>query len=479
MVECAADAAARGDMYATFFRGSKRGILLRAGLLIAVIALIDWRIVGEIPLGFLYLLPMLMVGSILEPWQIGAVAALCTFLAEIFDDLVWAPRAGVSRDLLYFIAFCGAGLFVREVSNNRKVVLQHMEEIEHQSEARREAEEQLKILIESSPTAILTADVHGTVLTANEAAHRMLSVPLGELPGKSIHRYLPSLRNVSAPDVSRQFFRTVMQARGQREDGETFLADICFSTYKTDRGVRLAAVVLDASEELRTYEVSALQQLLTGSRIAIGAVSHEIRNICGAIATVHQNLARGELLSGNRDFEALGNLIAGLENIASLKVRQSTSQAAVEIDLSALLEELKIVIGPMLEEENIAVQWNAEPSLPLVCADRPSLMQVFLNLTTNSIRALSTRDHPVFSVTARATGNQVQVEVADNGGGVAHPEQLFRLFQEGAESSGLGLYLSRAFVRSFGGEIHYHPRPDGACFIVNLKAAASPAQIYA
>jgi two-component system sensor kinase FixL len=336
-------------MYGAFFRGSRRAILIRAGALIVAIALLDWRLVDEIPLRFLYLLPMLMVGNVLAPWELGAVAALCTFLAEAFDDFRWTPRIGVSRDVLYFVAYFGAGLFVREVNRNRKVAMKHIEEIEILSEARREAEEQFKILIESSPAAIFTADASGRVLMANEAAHRMLAVPSGELSGKAIHRYLPSLRNVSDPDGTQQLFRTVMQARGQRDDGETFLAEICFSTYRTNAGARLAAMVLDASEELRTHEVSGLHQLLAGSRIAIGAVSHEIRNISGAVAAVHQNLAREGVLAGNRDFEALGNLIMALERIAKVNMRQSTNQAT-DVDLGALLDELRIVIGPMLEE---------------------------------------------------------------------------------------------------------------------------------
>ncbi|MFZ0274938.1 MAG: ATP-binding protein [Acidobacteriaceae bacterium] len=457
-------------MYGAFFSGSTRGIVLRAAVLIAAIAVLDWRIVDEIPLRLLYLLPMLMVGNVLGPWRLAAVAALCTFLAETFDDFPWNPRTGISRDVLYFVAFFGAGLFVREVNRNRRTVQQQIEEIERQSEARREAEEQLKIIIESSPAAILTADAQGTVLMANEAAHRMLAVTSGQLPGKLIQLYLPSLRNVSGPHVPQQFFRTVMQARGQRDDGETFLADICFSTYRTNAGARLAAMVLDASEELRTQEVSGLHQLLAGSRIVIGAVSHEIRNISGAVAAVHQNLSLDGLLAGNRDFEALGNLIAALERIANLNMQQSINQAA-DIDLGVLLDELRIVISPMLEEESIEARWFVEPPLPPVWADRSSLMQVFLNLVTNSIRALSTHDKRILSVTAKAEGNRVQVEFADNGGGVTHPEQLFRPFQDGAQSSGLGLYLSRAFLHSFGGEIRYVALPDGACFIVNLKTA--------
>jgi two-component system, LuxR family, sensor kinase FixL len=460
-------------MDAAFFRGNKRSLLLRAAILIAVIAVLDWRIVGEIPLGLLYLVPMLLVGSVLEPWQITLVAAVCTFLAEEFDDLQWNLRAGVTRDLLYFVAFLGAGLFVRQVNRNRSVALQHLAEIEHQSEARSEAEEQLRILIESSPAAILTADAAGNVLMANEAAHRMLALAPGALTGRPIHRYLPSLRNVSSAEGSQQSFRTVMQAHGQREDGETFLADISFSTYRTNAGLRLAAMVLDASEEFRTNEVSGLHQLLAGSRIAIGAMSHEIRNISGAIGAVHQNLARHGALAANRDFEALGNLIAALERIANFDLRQ-TANPATQIDLAALLDELKIVIGPALEEENIHIEWKADPGLPLVWADRPSLMQVFLNVATNSIRALSRRPNRSLSVTARGDGDLVLVEFTDTGGGVARPEFLFRPFQAGADASGLGLYLSRAFLRSFGGELRYLPAPGGACFIVSLNAAPLP-----
>jgi PAS domain-containing protein len=44
-------------------------------------------------------------------------------------------------------------------------------EIERQRDARREAGEQLRSLIESSTAAMVTADADGSVLMANEAAH--------------------------------------------------------------------------------------------------------------------------------------------------------------------------------------------------------------------------------------------------------------------------------------------------------------------
>jgi C4-dicarboxylate-specific signal transduction histidine kinase len=237
----------------------------------------------------------------------------------------------------------------------------------------------------------------------------------------------------------------------------------------------MTAIVMDASEDLRNHEVSGLHQLLSGSRIAVAAAFHEIRNVCGAISVVHQNLANGGLLAGNKDFEALGSLAVALERIASVNVRQTAIQAT-EVDLSVLLDELKIVVAPSLQEDNILAEWKVETGLPLVWADRPSLMQVFLNLVTNSIRALSKSDRRHMFVTARSEGEYIFVEFSDSGGGVIHPEHLFRPFQAGAEATGLGLYLSRAFVHSFGGELRYRPIENGACFIVELNAALSAEQ---
>ena len=102
-------------MQSLLLRGSRRTVLLRAGLLIAGIAFADWRIEGNIPLGFLYLFPMLLVGSALSRWQIGIVAALCTALTEAFDSFDWVPESAIPRDILVFAAYFGMGLFVFEV----------------------------------------------------------------------------------------------------------------------------------------------------------------------------------------------------------------------------------------------------------------------------------------------------------------------------------------------------------------------------
>jgi len=54
------------------------------------------------------------------------------------------------------------------------------------------------------------------------------------------------------------------------------------------------------------------------------------------------------------------------------------------------------------------------------------------------------------------------------GPGVAAPERLFQPLQEGSEEAALGLYVSRAMLRSCGGDLRYEAQAAGACFVVEL-----------
>ena len=97
-----------------FLHGGRSASLGRAAVAIAIIALVDWRFDVDISFGFLYLFPMLMVGAHLTRWQIAGVAALCTVLSEAFGPLHWNAQLGVTRLILAFAAFVGAGLYVFE-----------------------------------------------------------------------------------------------------------------------------------------------------------------------------------------------------------------------------------------------------------------------------------------------------------------------------------------------------------------------------
>jgi PAS domain S-box-containing protein len=456
-------------MFSFFLRLSRNKLLFIAAMMILIVALIDWRVELNVSFGFLYLFPLVIVGSCLPRWQLAILAGLCAFLAERFSPFTWDLAAGVPRDIFMFAAYFGTALFAHESAKNRRLAERHVREVEQEAVLRRDAEQQLEALIESSPAAILTVDSAGKIVMANQAAHVLLGFEPGTLPGESIKDFLPPLARVPSADESTPSFRTAMQCSGRRRDGEVFLADVWFSTYKTSAGPRLAAMLVDSSEDLRDIEESSLHHLMVASRLTVGAVSHEVRNICGAIAVVYENLSRHHELAVSEDFRALGDLVEGLGKIAAFELRQSAgSEEPASVDLAAVLDDLRIVISPSLRDAGVLVRWHVPKTLPRVWAERHNLLQVLLNLAKNSQRAMQDQEVKEFRVSAAVEGERVVVRVRDTGHGISNPERLFQPFQEGAEATGLGLYLSRALVRTFNGDLRYEPGPPGCCFALDL-----------
>ncbi len=443
--------------------------LITAALLTAVIATIDWLTKPYISIGFLYLFPIMLVAGFLRRWQIVVVALVCAVLQELFSEL--PSSEAITRLLMASAGFVGTGLFVSEMIRSRQMALEHVEEVEAQSQLRQEAEEQLRILVDSSPAAIVTIDRSGRILVANEAARSLFSSGDATLVGQSIKDFVPALQGAVQTERPTQF-RTELRCRGRRKNGEAFLAAVWFSTYKAVQGPRLAAIVVDLSEDLRDREDLSLDHLLKNTKILMGAVAHEIRNVCGAVLAVYKNLSRLPALQNNEDFRALGNLIEGLEKLSEMELLTPSSQSLASVELTSLLDELRVLIEPPYFEAGCEISWRLADNLPLVLADRYGLQQVFLNLARNSQRAMEKTDPKQLTVSSEVQTDRVVVRFEDTGAGIASPYELFKPFQPGANASGLGLYVSRAILRSFGGELKFEPRSKGCCFAVSLATVS-------
>ena len=83
------------------------------------------------------------------------------------------------------------------------------------------------------------------------------------------------------------------------------------------------------------------------------------------------------------------------------------------------------------------------------------LLQVFLNLTQNSHRAVQQGEQRELKISAALDRKRLLVRFQDSGPGVPDPQALFNPFQPGAASTGLGLYVSRALLRNYGGDLRY------------------------
>ena len=203
----------------------------------------------------------------------------------------------------------------------------------------------------------------------------------------------------------------------------------------------------------------------------MSAVSHEIRNLAGASLVLHQNLSRVRALNGNEDYEALGTLIHGLEKLSAMELTANGSeQDRQTVELAPVLDELRVLVETVCRDSDIELEWEATDQSRIVWADHYGLIQVFLNLLKNSRRALESVPEKRIKIATKHDQRSVSILFEDSGPGIPDPQILFRAFQRGAEATGLGLYVSRALLKSFGGDLSYEPAAHGSAFVVTLQS---------
>jgi len=195
-----------------------------------VIALADWWTKPYVSLGFLYLFPVMLGAGFLPRWAVAVLGAACAVLSEVFSSLEWSNV----RLAFETLALAGCGMFVAEMVRNRRLTLQ--------------GQERLKILVETSPAAIVTIDERGFIELANQAAAELMAPLDGKLIGNPIAAFLPELHHALRWEEAPQF-RATMQCRGHRGNGEPFMADVWFSTYKDGTRPKLAAIIADVTDE--------------------------------------------------------------------------------------------------------------------------------------------------------------------------------------------------------------------------------------
>ena len=452
-----------------------RALVLTA-LGVIFISATDYIVVPNIGLGFLYIFPILLAAGFLQKPQIVILTGLCALFREAFSPFHHG-LVSIPRTLFVWAGFATAGWFMRELVTSRQQAVEHTAQLQSEidlrmSEARRreDAERQVNALIESSPAAIVMVTESGVIELSNEAARRLFGTD-ESLLGKSVTRYIPDLPVIQNRLGIGSSLRTAVECRGIRENGEIFLGNVWMSRFQTHAGLRVALIVSDASEQLRDREQVGLEQSLANSRLLVAAVSHEIRNLCSAVAIAHTNLSRFPGLEENTDFKSLGLLVQGLRQLSSAELMPVTKAAQEGLQLKTIFDDLRIVLQTAAEDASTELMWDVSPDLPAVRADRQGLFQVFLNLSHNSFRAMQQCSRRMLTISTQCDINLVTIRFRDTGPGVGHPDQLFKLFHSGNNSSGIGLYISRAILRSYGADIRYEFSDTGACFAIELLRA--------
>ena len=147
------------------------------------------------------------------------------------------------------------------------------------------------------------------------------------------------------------------------------------------------------------------------------------------------------------------------------------------LDMNEVIGEARALAGWRLNDSNVTIEMNLARSLPTVTGDRVELQQVLLNLIANAIDAVECRPNPKAWIRSSHNGNDVRIEVGDNGIGLGEVDTL-RMFSMSyttkPNGTGVGLSVSRAIVDAHRGRVWAEPNAEGgASFFFTLPRQRS------
>lgn len=383
----------------------------------------------------------------------------------------------------------------------------------------RDSQQKLSFLVQSAPLAVIERNLDGQIVTWNQAAENIFGYSATEAIGKiGIELLVPQstrskingiIKSVQAQKNSLQNINENLT-----KSGEVIICEWYDTPLLDEHGsvIGLASIAMDITE--RKQAEIALKEAKEAAEMAsraksdfLSSMSHELRTPLNAILGFSQLLTRDESLSIqqrenlgiiNRSGEHLLALINDVLSMSKIEAGQITLKEN-SFDLYWLLDSIQEMLQLKAQAKGLKLSFERHLDIPqYVKTDESKLRQVLINLLGNAIKfthqgCILLRVSPVNNQSLSLNSNSsqsdlnnqqitIKFEVEDTGQGIANEElnSLFDPFvqtqtgRQSMEGTGLGLPISRQFVRLMGGDIVVSSTfNQGSIFTFDIKITLS------
>jgi len=230
------------------------------------------------------------------------------------------------------------------------------------------------------------------------------------------------------------------------------------------------------AELVQAAKLAVLGQMST-------ALSHEFNQPLAALRTYSDNarrfLEKGKLDNVSDNLTRIGGLVdrmAGLSrSLLSFSRKPGNKTGAVALE--PVLEESLLLVEPRARKAGVLVKRDMADAAHQVLGGHIRLSQVFVNLISNAVDAVSGQDQGCVWISVRHHEDEIAVLVEDNGSGVPEDigDKIFEPFfttKEVGSGIGIGLSIVRNIIDEFDGRIDLDDSDHGgARFTVRLKMA--------
>ncbi len=338
-------------------------------------------------------------------------------------------------------------------------------------------------LFESAEEGIVLLSPDLKIMEMNSAAEWMLGYANWEVQRQPVEniligpeRLMPALQaacdgipthnigSVSLHRRSGQPFPAHIQTIPIRQDGK----QLGVLVFLTDVSVHEQA-------QLRTQQLE--HRAILGDVTAVFA--HEVRNPINNISTGLQLLA-SRLAPDDPNQEKISRMEGDCTRLTHLMESVLAFSRPMEprfeaVDVVSLLQRFLERWRPRMARVNVEPFYNPAENLPRIWADPRQLEQVFTNLITNAIDAMSktggTLAVRVQKSDTMSAPPHLEIIVSDSGPGISEElrEHIFEpFFTQKSSGTGLGLAITKRIITAHHGNISVDSFPGGTVFTILL-----------
>src|SRR6476659_7842563 len=350
-------------------------------------------------------------------------------------------------------------------------------------------------IVDSSDDAIVSKDLHSTIMSWNKGAERVFGYSAEEMIGESIIKLLPPDRPGEEAQILARLQRGErvehFETRRQRKDGRVIDVALSISPIRNSEGVIVGAskIARDVTEQKAALRKLAEthEQLQRADRLKadfLTTLSHELRTPLNAIRGWVQILRDGatteDIVQGipiiERNVRVQSQMIEDLLDMSRIEAGK-VSLDVQRVDLAAVVAAGIETVRPAANAKEIRLTSAFASVNGIVMGDKDRLQQIVWNLLTNAVKFTPKKGR--IHVVIKRTDSHVAIDVTDTGQGIA-PEflgQVFDRFRQADATTtrrhgglGLGLSIVKHLTELHGGSVQVSSQGPGlgATFTVSL-----------